>query len=135
MDLRIDASDGAQWLELRKLHLQEGAADYSGQLRVRVAGRVHDRPFWFGRNDLAEFLREAEWLLSSTAGEATLNHVGLPDYFTLTRDALGWVMAGELFHFSDAEQHVRFQFQVPSPAVEALLSAMGALVEQRAPAG
>ena len=88
MDIRIEADNGREWLELRDARPVDDAG-FSGFVRTCVAERIYKRPFWFGRGELQEFLHQAEWLYRSATGHATLGHAGRPDHFTFFRAADG----------------------------------------------
>jgi len=132
MDLRIDAALEDAWVEFRDARRGDDVVCRT-QLRVRADDRVHRRPFWFDRETLAAFVGQIRALQIGRSGRATLQAEGAPEYLTIERDGLAWWLGGEVFHHTDADQHVRFRFAVASVAIDDWAAALEAISTSTSP--
>lgn len=134
MDVRVVSRDANQFVELRDLTPVEGGKTYKGSVRARLGGAQYRRPFWLDHEDLANFVREADWLTRSTSGRAELSGSAPTEgHLVLGRAREGWYFAGELPHFQDPDQHVRFRFDLEHSEVIHLLGSLRSLTASRAP--
>jgi hypothetical protein len=136
MDIRVQALNSPDWMELRDARPADEMSLYRALLRVQVDGQIHNRPFWFDRADLDEFAHDLAWLDKAVGGTATLNHSGRPEYVTVAVVPTGGAyISGELFDFDDPEQHVRFRLPQTRAALRDLLRDVRTLLDMRVPPG
>jgi hypothetical protein len=132
MDLRIDAALEDAWVEFRDARRSDDVV-CRAQLRIRADDRVHRRPFRFDRETLAAFAGQIRTLQTGRSGQATLHADGAPEYLLVERDGLAWWLGGEVFHHSDADQHLRFRFAVASVAIDDWVAALEAISSSTSP--
>jgi hypothetical protein len=136
MDIRVQALNSSDWMELRDARPADEVSLYRALFRVQVDGQVHNRPFWFDRSDLDEFAHDLAWLDKAVGGRATLNHAGRPEYLTVVIESSGKAyVTGELFDFDDPDQHVRFRLQQSRASLRTLLRDVRTLLDMRVPPG
>jgi len=132
MDLRFESSDGQHWIELRDTRPTDESV-FRARLRFPFANEVLSHHFWFDRDDLNAFVREAKWLERSTGGHASFGPIARSDSITLVRDRHGWTIAAEAFDLRDPDGRARVSFPMDSLAARDLIRRFETLVEMSAP--
>lgn len=117
MDLIIPASDASGTLEIRNARVVDTEGRCGSLLRLHWEGALHRAQFWFDREDLEAFVREARWLVRSISGDAEL------DCLTLLRRGDEWKLAGRLFPMD-----LFFSFPISVEDAQRLVSACEDLI-------
>jgi hypothetical protein len=117
MDVILPASDGSATLEIRNARVADADGHCGSLVRLHYEGELHRAQFWFDREDLQAFVREARWLVRSISGEAEL------DCLSLQRRAGDWKLAGRLFPID-----LRFSFPISMQDADRLVSACEELI-------
>ena len=128
MDIRIEATNRIDWIEMRDSRPTDDAEAFASSLRVSIENAVHRRAFWFDRTQLEAFLREASWVMRSLGGEATLAASGAREWVGLVRKRDEWWVTGEISLGSDAPEDFRFQLAVSDDDVLTFLAEMSSLL-------
>ena len=132
MDLRVDSSDAAVWLELRDLRPVDERL-FRGTLRFSTPDGGSARPLWFDRDALDAFVREARWIERSTSGRATLEHAGRSDRLTLVRVADEWTIVVDTLDRSAPDGRTGVTVPVDARVAREVIARLAALAAFRTP--
>lgn len=132
MDLRFESLDREHWFELRDARPTNEVV-FSARLRFPLAGEVLSHNFWFDREDLVAFVKEARWLERSTGGRASFGSIAHSDSITLTRDGDQWTITAEVFDLRDPDGRATESFALDSVAARELIRRFERIVEMSSP--